>query len=261
MKNCVRLPFFALMLLLHTNQTFAFETKVEQILPTKPERNSPWGEEPDRLKDLKILDGVDEANSLERWKEANREYSQAIEGFELQEKNLLKKHEEALKAFYYEDRYDWQKKARKDRLEKDLQKKIFEARNIANAKLIKGILLLDKIENPKIKEGESYQDLKAGLFREYIKHQTAFKNYIQSIDFLERYIALGEKYEKEAEPHRLLALSYEKLETTATKAKNVPLAEETKAAKKKHLLRFAELHYGKESKEYLAIEEKVLKDI
>ncbi|PJZ88197.1 hypothetical protein CH368_12870, partial [Leptospira levettii] len=62
------------------------------------------------------------------------------------------------------------------------------------------------------------------------------------------------------EPHRLLALSYEKMEQTAFRSKNQELYYEFKELKKKHLLRFAELHYGRESKEYAAIEEKVGKD-
>jgi hypothetical protein len=239
----------------------AESSKVEQILPGSPEKGSPWGDGPERFKEIEILDLIDETSSQRRWKEANREYSLAIESFENAIKNIEKKREEAKKVVYYEDRYEWQKKARSDTREKDLQRQILEARNQANVKLIKGMAILDKIENPKVKGSEPYLDLKAGLFREYIKHQDAYKNYLQSADFLERYVSLSEKHEKEAEPHRLLALAYEKLESAAWKGKNNPMAEEWKEAKKKHLLRFAELHYGRESKEYTAIEEKVAKDI
>ncbi len=236
-------------------------SRIEQILPGTPEKGSPWGDGPERFKQIEILDLVDESSSQRRWKEANKEYSLAIEGFENAMKLVEKKREDQKKIVYYEDRYEWQKKARSDAQEKDLIRQIHEARNAANAKLIRGMSILEKIENPKVKASEPYLELKAGLYREYIKHQDAYKNYLQSADFLERYVSLSEKYEKEAEPHRLLALAYEKLEATAWKGKNSMIAEEWKDAKKKHLLRFAELHYGRDSKEYSAIEEKVAKDI
>lgn len=252
--------FISLSLLMQVGIS-ADASKVEQILPGSPEKGSPWGDGPTRFNEIEILDLVDETSSQRRWKEANKEYSLAIEGFENAMKSIDKKREDAKKIVYYEDRYEWQKKSRADNREKSFQKQIFEARNQANAKLIKGMSILDKIENPKVIGSDPYLDLKAGLYREYIKHQDAFKNYLQSADFLERYIALSEKHEKEAEPHRLLALAYEKLENAATKGKNYLIAEEWKEVKKRHLLRFAELHYGRESKEFAAIEEKVAKDI
>ncbi|TGN18667.1 FcpA-related putative periplasmic flagellar protein [Leptospira idonii] len=237
------------------------ESKLEQILPGSTDKTSPWGDGPERFQEIEILDLVDESSSQKRWKDANREYSLAIESFDVVSKSIEKKREESKKEIFYEDRYEWQKKTRWETKEKDFQRQLAEARNQAIARLIKGMSYLDKIENPKVKESAPYLDLKAGLYREYIKHQDAFKNYMQSSDFLERYIGLSEKHEKEAEPHRLLALAYEKLETNAWKGKNTSIAEEWKEAKKKHLLRFAELHYGRDSKEFTAIEEKVAKDI
>ncbi|BDA78772.1 hypothetical protein LPTSP3_g17020 [Leptospira kobayashii] len=237
------------------------DSKIEQILPTSPDKDSPWGTGPERFQEMEILDLVDEASSQRRWKEANKEYSIAIEGFEIATKSVAKKREEAKSLVYYEDRYDWQRKARNETREKEFQKTLSDARNQAVLRLIKAMAFLDKIENPKVKSSEPYLDLKSGLYREYIKHQDAFKNYMQSADFLERYISLSEKNEKEAEPHRLLALSYEKLEFNATKGKNPSIAEEWRESKKKHLLRFAELHYGRESKEFTAIEEKIARDI
>ncbi|MDZ4727210.1 MAG: hypothetical protein SH817_13725 [Leptospira sp.] len=252
---------FFLLFLISFHFPILADTKVEQILPGTPEKGSPWGDGPERFKEIEILDLVDESSSQKRWKDANKEYSLAIEGFENALKTIQKKRDDAKKIVYYEDRYEWQKKTRNDNLEKNLSKMQSDARNNANTKLIRGMAILDKIQNPKVKASEPYLDLKAGLYREYIKHQDAFKNYFQSADFLERYIALSEKHEKEAEPHRMLALAYEKLESNALKGKNSEMADEFKESKKKHLLRFAELHYGRESKEYTAIEEKVAKDI
>ncbi|PJZ45310.1 FcpA-related putative periplasmic flagellar protein [Leptospira brenneri] len=236
------------------------ETRVESILPTAPESGSPWGDDASKLESISILNLIDEKNSQKRWQDANKEYSTAIDQFELGRKTIEKNREESKKEVFYEDRYEWQKQIRRENKEKEFQKQIFDLRSQTVAKLIKGMNLLDKIENPKVKESAPYLDLKSGIYREYIKHQEAFKNYLQVIDFTERYMELSSKNEAEAEPHRLLALSYEKMEQTALKSKNQELYYEFKELKKKHLLRFAEIHYGRESKEYAGIEEKVGKD-
>lgn len=236
------------------------ESRVESILPTKPESNSPWGDSSASIDTIPILDLVDEKNSQKRWLEASKEFSLAIEGFETGRKTIEKRREDFKKEVFYEDRYEWQKVTRRENKEKEFQKLLYDLRSQTILKLVKAMNLLDKIENPKVKESASYIDLKSGIYREYIKHQESFKNYLQVIDFTNRYMEISSKNELEAEPHRLLSLSYEKLELTAQKSKNQELVYEFKELKKKHLLRFAELHYGRESKEYAAIEEKVGRD-
>ncbi|TGL19404.1 hypothetical protein EHQ47_14900 [Leptospira bourretii] len=242
------------------NQSSSPENRVESILPTTPESGSPWGENSERLDTIPVLNLVDEKNSQKRWQDANKEYSSAIEYFESAKKNIDKRREDSKKEIYYEDRYEWQKQIRKENKEKEYQKLLFDLRSQTVARLVKAMNLLDKIENPKVKESAPYLDLKSGIYREYIKHQEAYKNYLQVIDFAERYMELSPKNEAEAEPHRLLALSYEKMEQTALRSKNQELYYEFKELKKKHLLRFAEIHYGRDSKEYATIEEKVGRD-
>ncbi|TGL25739.1 hypothetical protein EHQ42_01150 [Leptospira levettii] len=236
------------------------ETRVESILPTRPESGSPWGDSTQAIGTIPVLDFVDEKNSQKRWSDANKEYSLALDGFETGKKGIDKRREDFKKEVFYEDRYEWQKVTRKENKEKEFQKQLYELRTQTTLRLVKAMNLLDKIENPKVKESASYIDLKSGIYREYIKHQESFKNYLQVIDFTTRYIEISSKNEMEAEPHRLLAFSYEKMEQTAFRSKNQELYYEFKELKKKHLLRFAELHYGRESKEYAAIEEKVGKD-
>ncbi|MDF3818819.1 hypothetical protein P3G55_02845 [Leptospira sp. 96542] len=238
----------------------AKETKVEQILPESPEKGSPWGDGSLKFDEIKILDLVDETSSQNRWKEANKEYSAALDQFEMSLKAVTQRKSESEKQVYYEDRYDWQKKIRKENREKEYSKQVNELRTQLNLRLIKAMNILEKIENPKVKESEPYLDLKSGIYREYIKQQEAFKNYMQIIDFCERYMAISAKNANEAEPHRMLAISYEKMELNANKSKNQELYFELKDQKKKHLLRFAEIKYGKDSKEYLAVEEKIAKD-
>lgn len=243
----------------HSKDNPETKERIELILPAKPEKGSPWGET-FKFNEIDILDKVDETSSQNRWKEANREYSNAIDGYEAQKKGLEAKFDEKRKIVYYEDRYEWQKKQRRETIEKEYRRLSLEIRQTAVNKLIKAMTLLDKIENPKVKDSLPYLDLKSGIYREYIKHQEAYKNYLQIIDFSERYMSISETNEKEAEPHRLLALAYEKMEQAAQKSKNQELSLEWKELKKKHLLRFAEIHYGRESKEFQKIEEKIGRD-
>lgn len=258
--------FFWIFLILSLQSAFAkdvspnVDTRVESILPTSPESGSPWGENALATDTIPVLDLVDEKNSQKRWSDASKEYSLAIDGFEQGKKNIDKRREDFKKEVFYEDRYEWQKVARRENKEKEFQKQLYDLRSQTTLRLVKAMNLLDKIENPKVKESPSYIDLKSGIYREYIKHQESFKNYLQVIDFTTRYIDISSKNELEAEPHRLLALSYEKMEQNAFRSKNQELYYEFKELKKKHLLRFAELHYGRESKEFATIEEKVGKD-
>jgi len=236
------------------------EPKLEQILPVKPEKDSPWTTDPDSFREMEVLDLIDESNSQRRWKESQASFLAALKGFEDVSQSVAKQREDARKEVYKEDRYEWQKRAREEVREKDFARQIAEARNQAVQNLIKAMNTLDKIENPKVKENDPYIELKASIYREYIKHQDSIKNTLQVIDFLERYVALDDKFEREAEPHRLLALSYERLESGAQKVRKIQLSDEYKEQKKKHLVRFAELHYGINSREYNAILDRVARD-
>ncbi|EMO04356.1 hypothetical protein LEP1GSC116_0504, partial [Leptospira interrogans serovar Icterohaemorrhagiae str. Verdun HP] len=45
---------------------------------------------------------------------------------------------------------------------------------------------LERIQNQKVKDTDTFRDLQANIYREYIKHQLALKNFLQAMDILER---------------------------------------------------------------------------
>ena len=122
--------------------------------------------------------------------------------------------------------------------------------------LVKGMVTLDKIENPSAVTSQVYIDLKASIYREYIKHQLRMKNYNQAMDMIEQYISLGDTYKKESEPHKLLAVCYEFNERQASKYKKDSIAKKFKRKKNQELLLYSELAYGKDSAQYKKIQKR-----
>jgi hypothetical protein len=236
------------------------ENNVELIIPDSGKFDPGWGSGREDFRNLEILNQVDEASSQRKLKESARDYRIAVDIFQNAESTIETKKEEYALEVNPEDRYEWQKAAREEKRNRELAKIQYEGRSQATQYLIKGMNSLDKIDNPKVKSSETYLELKAGLYREYSKHQFALKNYIPTTDILSRYIELDDKYYNESEPHKILAFCYEKLEQSANKNRKIVIADEFREKKKRHLLTYAELHYGKESAEFQRIVEKVQKD-
>ncbi|EMG24309.1 hypothetical protein LEP1GSC150_0755 [Leptospira interrogans serovar Copenhageni str. LT2050] len=69
---------------------------------------------------------------------------------------------------------------------------------------------LERIQNQKVKDTDTFRDLQANIYREYIKHQLALKNFLQAMDILERYIQIGNKYYEDSEAQGFLANCYER---------------------------------------------------
>lgn len=69
---------------------------------------------------------------------------------------------------------------------------------------------LERIQNQKVKDTDAFRDLQANIYREYIKHQLALKNFLQAMDILERYIQIGNKYYEDSEAQGFLANCYER---------------------------------------------------
>ncbi|MCC5813180.1 MAG: hypothetical protein JJT78_00360 [Leptospira sp.] len=232
----------------------------ELILPDNPDYDPGWGSGTNDFKNLKILQSVDPSQSSEWLEKAGEEYREAVETMNRVNSEVENKREDYAAEKNPEDRYEWQKKAREDARERELARLLANARNTSIQHLIRGMKHLENIENPTIRESETYIDLKAGLYREYAKHQFAMKNYVQVADILNRYIQINDKFYNESEAHKLLSVAYERLESVAKKSRKTQLSYDLKEKKKRHLVTYAELHYGKESHEFQRIMDAVMKD-
>lgn len=236
------------------------DEKVELIIPDSKKPEGSWGKEADEVEafqDIKIIDDLSEESTVAKMEEARTHFNTSLAIFKAAEKQIKDKRELASKESRPGDKYEWQKRARQLELEREYRRISLEGRKNSVMELIKGMNSIDKIENPTMIESPVYRDLKASLYREYIKHQFRMKNYNQAMDIILMYLKLGESYEKEAEPHKLLAICYEFNERQAARYKREGLREEFKSSKNKHLLRYAELAYGLESKQYETIKKKV----
>ena len=242
------------------------EDKVELIISDPKKAEGSWGKEADEVEafqDVKIFDDLSEENTKVRLEEARDYFNSSLAIYKATEKSIKEKKELLAKEkeTNTQDKFEWQKKARENTMDKEFKRMSLEGRKKSVIELVKAMNALDKIENPDAITSPVFIDLKASIYREYIKHQFRLKNYNQSSEVLEMYIALGDQYEKEAEPHKLLAMCYESQEKQASKYKKESVSTEYRTLKNCHLLRFADLAYGMESNQFKRIEKKTIKTI
>jgi len=240
------------------------EDKVELIISDPKKAEGSWGKEADEVEafqDVKIFDDLSEENTKVRLEEARDFFNSSLAIYKATEKSIKEKKELLAKEkeTNTQDKFEWQKKARENTMDKEFKRMSLEGRKKSVIELVKAMNALDKIENPDAITSPVFIDLKASIYREYIKHQFRLKNYNQSSEVLEMYIALGDQYEKEAEPHKLLAMCYESQEKQASKYKKESVSTEYRTLKNCHLLRFADLAYGMESNQFKRIEKKTIK--
>lgn len=234
---------------------------MELILPLETNELNKWGNEsPARKPSEHFLDTIDEAFSKSKMEESRTLFLRAVDVVKKADDQAERRKLEFASERNFEDRFLWQKRDREESQDRVIQKILVDSRLEAISHIIKGMNALDKVENPKVKTLPAYTELQSGLYREYVKHQFYFKNYTQAVEMLERYIQLGENNTKEAEPHKLLSICYEKLEVAANKLKKVQMANLFKESKKDHLIKYADIQYGKGTPEYDMILEKVMKD-
>lgn len=228
------------------------------ITDTKPTESS-WGsdKEIESFKNVQILEELSEENSKAALEEARNSFNNSIVTMKTSEKDIKEKSDKMDKEVRRQDKYEWQIKARESEKRRILRNLEVAARRKAIVDLVRAMNSLDKIQNPTVITSEVYLDLKASIFRNYIKHQMWMKNINPAMDVLEKFIGLGPKYEKEPEAHKLLAICYEHNEKFATRHKSDNDVQNFRFLKNKHILRFAELAYGKDSNQYDRIVKKL----
>ncbi|MDH4261411.1 MAG: hypothetical protein OEV78_00020 [Spirochaetia bacterium] len=185
-------------------------------------------------------------------------------------KSLLQKMRENVQRFRQEseetlrlnEKWYWQTMDRKNREEKKINDDKRAAKLKAVTYFTKAVHHLDEIENVKVKESSEYKALLSNIYRDWAMAQYDLGNIPQIIDVLNRYIALDRKYEEIPEPHKYLASAYGYQEAIMLKYGSGSEQELTyfKKMKNKHLLRAAELTYGKDTPEYNKIMETINQD-
>lgn len=232
------------------------------ISGSKEAEGGPWGKEADQaksFKDVKIFDEISEEHAKAQMKQAATQFNESFKIFsKAQEDRDLQEKEFAKKVSYYrKSEGGWREREVKKKERATLDSIIIKGRRQAIVKLIRAMIAIDRIRNPNVISNNVYLDLKASVYREYIKHQFALKNYNQTADILEKYIHLNDSYEQEAQPHKMLAICYEFNQKYAAKYKAKDVYHHYKNLKYEHLLRYTELMYGKDSSQYNRVLKKV----
>nr|OCA00546.1 Uncharacterized protein A9P81_1399 [Leptospira interrogans serovar Copenhageni/Icterohaemorrhagiae] len=102
------------------------------------------------------------------------------------------------------------KKSRRENFERAITRDLNKSRSDSIHLLVSSMNFLERIQNQKVKDTDTFRDLQANIYREYIKHQLALKNFLQAMDILERYIQIGNKYYEDSEAQGFLANCYER---------------------------------------------------
>lgn len=169
---------------------------------------------------------------------------------------------ERAEARYFHEKWYWQVIDRKRQEERIIARMKREAKLKAVTYLSRAINHLDDIKNKRVRESEEFKNLLANVYMHWVINQYDLGNLPQCIDILERYIALDPKFEREVAPHKYLVSAYAFQERLLSKTGKAPEQQILYYKKKKneHLLRAAELKYGKDSPEYRHIVELVNRD-
>jgi hypothetical protein len=225
------------------------------------ESESPW-EVPDispEFPELQILEDISGKKSME--------YFQAAENLYLEARKILQNSDEKVQDKQEEvsvDRvvkFDWEKQEENARLKKIERKVQSKTRMKALGKILEALEILDKIKNPTLLKSENYSNLESKILRQYIKLQYQSGNYTQSISAIEKYFTIKESHKNEPEPHKILAICYDKQALMADKAGDIKHKNIFLYKKNIHMLKYAEISYGKDSKEYESLKKRMIQPI
>lgn len=235
----------------------SFSKNQELILP-ETVHDSKWEENMQIPDDIEIFQTISESHSKTLLNSARNFFNDALEIYRKSTNEINEKKLDYQKD-HPEDRFEWQKKAREDAQNKELARLLNSARQKSIIPLIHAMESIEHISNPEVLKSKEFKGLKSSIYREYIKHQYALKNYNQALDLLEKYINIDEEYNSDKKAHKLLAVCYNKL-LIYEKNKNEKLSRLFHEKKNFHILKYTELLYGKSSQEYRNAVIKIEKD-
>lgn len=170
--------------------------------------------------------------------------------------------EEAAETKHMDEKWYWQTVDRKNREERYIAGVKQEAKLKAITFFTRSINQLDQIGKKSTRESEEFKELLSTVYRDWVINQYDVGNIPQTIDILERYLALDPKYEKEISPHKYLTNAYafrekELLNYGGSRQQELIFY---RRKKNENLLRATELKYQKGSPEYQHIMEIVNRD-
>ncbi|MEQ9365015.1 MAG: hypothetical protein RIF32_12260 [Leptospirales bacterium] len=189
---------------------------------------------------------------------ANNKYRLALSAYQSGVNTIIKMRDEvelfrkqSAEAKYLNEKWYWQIIDRKAREERQINRKKRSAKLESVTYFTRAINHMDEIKNPDLREKPAFKRLLSAVFRNWVMYQFDLGNLPQCIPILELYIEIDTN-EKEYPAHKYLAQCYA-FQEQMIKKYNVGTEDQMfrfRYKKNVHLLRAAELKYGKESAEY-----------
>ncbi len=209
--------------------------------------------------ELQIFDDVSSNTSMKRIETAQDYFARARNALQAGREKTADKKEEMEHATM--TGYDWQKREKEQNYKREILRMEAAHRRDALGLLIQAMQSLDQVKNPAQLESNHFLDLKTEVYRMFVREQFKEKNLTPCISVLEKYLQIKPGNAVEPEPHRLLAASYRHQEVMAWKMKNHKAYLEYKKRKNTHLVRYAELAFGRSSPQFNEISERVQRDM
>ncbi|MCB1325921.1 MAG: hypothetical protein H7A21_02300 [Spirochaetales bacterium] len=192
------------------------------------------------------------------WAFANNKYRLALSAYQSGVNTIIKMRDEvelfrkqSAEARNMGEKWYWQIVDRRAREERIINQMKRRAKLEAVTYFTRAINHLDEIENPDLREKPAFKRLLSAVYRNWVMYQFDLGNLPQCIPILELYIEIDEN-EKEYPAHKYLAQCYA-FQEMMIRRYGVGTEDQMfrfRYKKNVHLLRAAELKYGKESAEY-----------
>lgn len=246
----------------YLDNAFANEAESSGINEENTNQDGKWLDEDisPMFPELKILDDVSSESSLKRMEDARRQYQEALHTIRAGEIAALSEKEKR-SARKISGGEEWRANELDERIKRHMESARARHRAAAIGRLVKSIQLLDSIQNPSVLASDPYLDLKAKVYRQYVKQQFKSRNLQYCVEILEGYLKMRPQHQEEAEAHRLLAACYRHQEILSERMQDRSNSKNFKKMKNTHLMKYALLAYGKDSPEYGAIEQNVQRDL
>ncbi|WP_241686746.1 FcpA-related putative periplasmic flagellar protein [Leptospira stimsonii] len=236
------------------------EKKIEILIPDGSNPDSTWGKDLLPFEDVDILGDASEENSKNHFEKSKDDFRSALDRFRKANELAENKRKDFEQKTFEADRYEWQKKNRKENFERSVSRDLNKARSDSIHLLVSSMNSLERIQSPKVRDTDGFRELQAGIYREYIKHQLVLKNFLQAMDLLERYIGIGAKYYEDSEAQGFLANCYERAYRVAKKNRDDSAREKYDILRKKHGLLYAEYKFGKDSPDFKEFSRELFRD-
>ena len=199
---------------------------------------------------------------------ANNKYRLALSAYQSGVNTIMKMRDEvelfkkqSEEAKHMDEKWYWQVIDRRAREERTMDRMRRSAKMESVTYFTRAINHMDEITNPELREKTAFKKLISAIYRNWIMYQYDLGNLPQTIPVAELYIEIDEN-EKEYPAHKFLAQGYAFQETMIKKYRVGTEDQMMRFRYKKnvHLLRAAELKYGKDSAEYKHIVNLVNRD-